>query len=232
MQSCASGFTRTHTSHTLLPPRRAKTKSGFFVVPGVSLAALPWQHMTLPCCSSSRLLRKAIVACPRPRLHIPRSGPPMAESEAPVGGAPPYLPLHSWWRAVVRDWGTSPARSEARAVRGCRLAFAPVARHFARVRWRRAVRSGCAAQCRWCGCTGSAAGPLSGPFAPRWRGFWPYWRWAARPAKPLCGGVVGLRVWLEHLVLRPEGPGRGICARPRLRGRSSAALAHPRVVSR
>lgn len=40
------------------------------------------------------------------------------------------------------------------------------------------------------------------------------WRWAARPAEPWCGGVVGLQDWRKHVILRrerPQGEGSARC---------------------
>lgn len=42
-------------------------------------------------------------------------------------------------------------------------------------------------------------------------------RWGRKPpAARWCGGVVGLRVWREHVVLPPVGPCRATCVGPKL----------------
>lgn len=48
-----------------------------------------------------------------------------------------------------------------------------------------------------------------------------YWCWARSQAHDLwCGEVLGLRVWRDHLIRCPTGPGRATCAHC---GRTSAA---------
>lgn len=67
--------------------------------------------------------------------------------------------------------------------------------------------------------------------APRGSGAWCrwlHWRWARGPgADRWCGGVIGLRVWREHLVLLPGRLGRAVCPR---RGLTSVAT-HERALA-